>query len=545
MGREDNIQLIRVLERQIAQGNGDTIKLKRARNSLLNISIRVPPEILGYIFVLTLARKPNYWDWDYLTSHFDGLDQESYNFLLVCHHWLEIASNTPELWTFWGDNFQDWDKLCRFNEAAPVDLVFDGYGAFKEAFSAPLRVALKARAARDKIRQIHLRGDDSDLLGSILSTLTPDEEGIQRNCIESIVLQTIIIPEELSNLFARSLLPRLECLDITGTSKALFWDHLAPHTTRLTTLSLKLCESSLPLTMSQLIPILVSNTHLQHLTLWDASLPDNADAGSEIRVPLRHLRTINLRGNIRCVFQLLQRLELPESLNFRSLSMKNSTVEDIYQNLAPYMQDLFRRDVGFKDRLEVDTSFYDDVRIFVDVDYPLGTASQPEVPGPSAHFTVFIIDPPPYPVMKNLHLDLVALIPQEHVVSMAMDYTLETPEELLISMPNIEHLRLRNVTFSDGFLQSNPNGSHANTKLPPSLRSLHLHLVDVNADDADWELLKTYLAHQTSNGHTLSLQVYTDNFRVPFQVAKEIRDLVERFTYSGIGWGSEDEEPGQ
>ena len=40
MGREVNIKSIRVLDKQIEEGNGDTIKLKRARNSLLKISAR-------------------------------------------------------------------------------------------------------------------------------------------------------------------------------------------------------------------------------------------------------------------------------------------------------------------------------------------------------------------------------------------------------------------------------------------------------------------------------------------------------------------------
>jgi len=39
---------LRVLERRIEEGKGDIIKIKRARNSLLNIPMRIPPEILGY-----------------------------------------------------------------------------------------------------------------------------------------------------------------------------------------------------------------------------------------------------------------------------------------------------------------------------------------------------------------------------------------------------------------------------------------------------------------------------------------------------------------
>ena len=60
MGCEINVDGIRGLEKQIGEGAGDIIKLKRARYSLLNIStivpprvvtnLRTPPEILGFTF---------------------------------------------------------------------------------------------------------------------------------------------------------------------------------------------------------------------------------------------------------------------------------------------------------------------------------------------------------------------------------------------------------------------------------------------------------------------------------------------------------------
>ena len=93
MGRETNFDSIHELEKQIEEGTGDTIQLKRTRNSLLNISTRVPPEILGSIFCWNVIP-----DGDY--PHFGGLRKGSYNFLLVCHHWFEVASHTPELWSF-------------------------------------------------------------------------------------------------------------------------------------------------------------------------------------------------------------------------------------------------------------------------------------------------------------------------------------------------------------------------------------------------------------------------------------------------------------
>src|SRR6266478_6867066 len=108
MGQEVNIDSIRALEKQIEEGEGDAIELKRTRNSLLNISTRVPPETLGCIFAWTLVRKID--DSLHSLSHFDGLRKGSYNFLLVCHHWFEVASYTPELWSFWGNTLEVWKK---------------------------------------------------------------------------------------------------------------------------------------------------------------------------------------------------------------------------------------------------------------------------------------------------------------------------------------------------------------------------------------------------------------------------------------------------
>ena len=59
MGPEINIDSILALERQTKEGTGDVIHLKRFRNSLLNISTRIPPEILGTSFVGASSLKKN------------------------------------------------------------------------------------------------------------------------------------------------------------------------------------------------------------------------------------------------------------------------------------------------------------------------------------------------------------------------------------------------------------------------------------------------------------------------------------------------------
>ena len=55
-GCEINIESIKALERRVKEGSGDIIRLKRARNSLLNIFTRVPPEILEDITSMGYAR---------------------------------------------------------------------------------------------------------------------------------------------------------------------------------------------------------------------------------------------------------------------------------------------------------------------------------------------------------------------------------------------------------------------------------------------------------------------------------------------------------
>ena len=75
------------LEKQIEEHEKATIQLKRARNSLLNVLALLPPEILGRIFHYNVI----------LDGDFDWPSEGSYTFLLVCRHWFEVTSRTPEL----------------------------------------------------------------------------------------------------------------------------------------------------------------------------------------------------------------------------------------------------------------------------------------------------------------------------------------------------------------------------------------------------------------------------------------------------------------
>jgi hypothetical protein len=531
MGREKNIESIRILEKQIKMGDGDIIKLKRARNSLLNISICLPPEILGFIFVWTVAQERE----DSMCPEvlFGGLERGSYSFLLVCHHWFKVASNTPELWSFWGNTLQDWEKMHRRAGVVPIDLVMSGSGTNpQEVPSAALRATLRNRATKDKVRRIHLQDEDTDRMALILSWLTPGREETSEKCIESIALWGI--PPKLSDFFARSRLQKLQRLDLSGTLSAPVWDHLTPHTTRLTVLSLKLADGSFPPTTSQLLSVLASNPNLRELQLADKALPKRAD-GSGIRLSLPHLKTVDFCGGFNRVFGLLNQLELPAKLDYMDIKTtnKNCTIDEILRTVGPQLQDRFRRDIRFQNKLEVCISFERRIQITVfRANNHLGMGPELEPVPPYVRFSTSVGGvPPPDPVMKRLPFDLMALVPREHVAYLKMYHCLESLEEVLVATPNIETLSLRDFTLSEGFLQPSPKGPYANTKLLPSLRLLRL--TKVATDEAGWKPLVSYLAHQTSSGQVISLDLYGGTPIIPWELVKEVQDLVTEFVYRG------------
>ena len=527
MGPEINIDSILALERQIGEGVGDVIHLKRARNSLLNISTRIPPEILGHIFWQGVAPE----------GDFGGLRKGSYNFLLVCHRWFEIASSTPELWSFWGNTLGQWSQRYRRSGITPIDITLSTYDDARErsgiCFDGPLRDALRDRAARDSIRSVHLRGWDTKLLHPVISSLILDGEDIRDSSIESLVLGNSLL--DISDFLAHYRFPKLRTLRLSISPGISPWDHLKLQPTSLITLSLGSTEpagKNRPNT-SQLLSILASYPNLQDLSLHGAMIPHDVEDGFTHRVPLRHLKKLSLRGDCCQIFQLLGRLECPDTLDCVDLDLEECVGEEIPELLKSYLQDRIRRDDRFQDRLGIYISFIFNLVVFgVGVVGEFNTTTM--VPGygcPSVSFRAIFRDRFPQGAEEKLCVDLIALTPRERVVRFTGGPTMRAVGDLLVAMPNIEDLSLKEPVVSDMFLRPDPL-SHA--KLLPSLRRLCLDCPTLQ-NDGDWSSLIAYLAHQTSDGQAISLRLHARNVTVPPEVVKEMEGLVDEFSFMMMG----------
>jgi len=488
MGAEINIDSILVLEKRIEEGLGDLIQLKRARNSLLNISTLMPPELLGQVFCWNVVPIGDYGD----------IRKGSYNFLLVCHYWYKVASGTTELWTYWGNSLKQWSRRYQRSGTAPLDLVLRTRpvgGNNPTPFDGPLRDALRDRAACGSVRSVRLQGSDVDLLQSIVSSLTPNGEGVRDSSVDSLILEYTNL--DISKFLARHRFPKPRILHLSTGAKVTSWDHLKIQATSLTSLSLELPRATGGPTTSQLLSILASYPNLQDLSLCEAMIPNDVGDGSTFRVPLCRLRGLRLTGDCRHVFRLLQRLEYPDKLEWVYLHLKGckGTVDSEF--LEPYLRDRIRRDGRFWGRLGIQTSCTDDsISFCIGVLDELDTMTM--LPGfgyPSVSFWAVFRGVLPQVTGEKIHSNLIAAAPREHVVHFMGEPSTNAMRDLFVTMPNIDNLLLMESVVSDAFLRPDPL-SH--TKLLPSLRHLCLDSFTLQNHD-DWGPLIAYLAYRSSH----------------------------------------------
>jgi hypothetical protein len=477
MDRERNLDSIRTLEEQIREHERSIVQLKRARNSLLNVSTLLPPELLGSIFRWNVT--PD--------GDFGGLPKASYNFLLVCHHWFQVASGTPELWGFWGNSIQDWAHRHVCCRTAPLDLVL---GRTSRDLDDTLRDALQDRAARDTIRRVHLSGANAELLNSVISSITTKGGGTRPIGVVSFILRSNGGSRvDITNFFSQYHFPKLQRLDISGNS--ISWDLSGSRIMSLTTLELTAIELSPLPTLSQMISILSANPNLQSLVLLQGSLPDVDNDRSSPRVQLHHLKTLKFRGGHRRVFGLLDRLELPDEMDDLNLSLSECPPSTLPQTLGSYLGNRAQRRSPGRLRLSVNPGLsYFSIQVgdvhegdptwanwFMAVDGTTSvTLGEEEA--------------------DNLCFHIIAHIPQEKVIGVKTTLPILRSEELCVRMCNLAELHLHGVNLSTWFVEPDAREPHAFKGLLPRLCSITI--IGPHLSGGDWSSLTNFLTRRAA-----------------------------------------------
>ena len=520
MDREINLGSIRALEKQIQEHERAIVQLKRARNSLLNVSTLLPPEVLGNIF-----------QWNVIPDgDFGGLSKGSYNFLLVCHHWFRVASGTPGLWCFWGNSIQSWAHRHARCRAAPLDLVL--IGRENDRLDDTLRGVLQDRAAQDTIRRVHLKNGSAELLDSIISCIITEGEEARSNNIESFMLRnTSGLSVDVSHFFSRYHFPKLQRLDLDGYSISP-WDLLKSRTASLTTLSLVTNNPPRP-TLSQMLSILSANPNLQSLQLSHDSVPNVDSDWSSPRVRLRHLKNLHLGSNLPRVFGLANRLELPDKMDGLKLTMIGCSPSDLLQTLGPYLGNRVRRRSLGRLRLSVyRCDNYFSIHVGDPCEGDLTWANGFVTVEGSASATLGREE------ADKLCFDIIAHIPLEEVVEVITTLPILHSEKLCVQMCNLTRLHLVDADLSTWFVEPDACEPHVFKDLLCGLR--FVTIANPSLSGGDWSPFTNFLAHRAAVGRrvsSLSLSSYPSYPRMSEGVVESIRRAVEVFEDGGVTTG--------
>ena len=520
-----NVKSILALEEQIREYENAVntielkkavIRLKRSRNALLNIST-LPPEILGEIFQSKVT----------LEDNFGGLEEGSHNFLFVCHHWHEVALRTPGVWSFWGNTLSDWARWYRYSATAPLDLVLSFIDQHEDGpFDGALHDTLQDRAARDTIRWIHLQTEDEALLNSVISPLTAACDGVRSNSVESLILLNEADGRvDVSNFFAHYCFPKLQYLNLEYCSIA-SWGLLTSRTAVLTTLILHFDDPSLTPTTSQLLSILTSNPTLRKLTLSGNTIPNDSGGESPLRVPLHHLKELELYGGLPHVLGLLHRLDHPANMDRLNLTLLGCTVTDIPQTIGPYLQNHLRRRGWSRNGLGLRA-----LRSKRYVILSTGDTYRTGLPAPERHTDWFFgitvwMDPILEDFLENALLDLIAHTPRDDVVLFQAKCGLVAVGDISAQFPNLKVLefRNRNLPLPTIFPESIVGGDEG------TLSSLqHMGFME-GPVSGDWSPLTAFLACRASSREQVSSLTISCS-HVCQEVKEHIRTMVQVFHY--------------
>ena len=510
---EINIDSICAFDEKIKDLEKTLTELKRARNSLLNVH-KLPPELLGKIF---------HWN-VMLEGDFGGLEEGSHNFLFVCNHWFEVASHTPELWSFWGNTLEDWARWCtRSAVTTPLDLVLSTIGVSDRCINPTLFNMLQDRTSRDTVRRAHFKSTNAQLLRSILSSLTSGSGNIKSDRMESLILWNWDgVPVDMSNFFAHRHLQNLRCLGLANCTIS-SWDLLQSRTGALTELDIGFIDPTPTPTMLQLLSIIASNPALQEVSLHDRAVPNDHATTSTFFPPLHHLRRLHLSGDLQRVFRLLQHLDYPATLDRLAISLHNCTETDISQIIGPYLRSYLRRRGRSPSGLGLS--------LFCDnhITFNIGEVGRPHPEsvrmGKVVSLFIQLDQSPPKDLLGKAALDLTAYVPQEEILYFEGINEPVGMGDIYIRLPNLRTLCLDRICLPAVFPGPNLSG---NESMPHSLQTLALQYTTAEGDD--WSPLTTFLSRRASSGNRLNTLKVSYSDHMCLEVVESIKGMVREFS---------------
>ena len=316
----------------------ETIRLKRLRNSL-NFSVRLAPEILGYIF---------WWGVVSGVSPSGRIARNTFNFLLVCRYWFDVAISTPSLWAFWGTSLRECVAFHRYSGAVPLYLNLIDAGTTRDIREAS--DVLQDLGVRRRIRHLHIHTSPKTLV-NILSFMTTPQPFSVRSQVQSLMLTAegswiAERPEELpdiTNFLDNHTFPELQSLRLRGCN--LRWEPLILQTSKLTRLFIHAYDESRKPTVFQLATLFAGNSALEdiNLSLEIAWAPEHVLQESPIPTFLPRLHRLAVHGNAAGYAQLLNLLAFSNELEHVKVDLfLDGIVTDVAAALAPFLTNVFR-----------------------------------------------------------------------------------------------------------------------------------------------------------------------------------------------------------
>ncbi|KAF9779808.1 hypothetical protein BJ322DRAFT_343667 [Thelephora terrestris] len=335
LSREVNAHAIQNLEAQIQHDGKQATRLKRLRNSLLNVSVYLPPETLGHIF---------WWNVVSGVSSTGRISRNTFNFLLVCRYWFDVATSTPSLWAFWGTSLRECVAFHRYSGAVPLYLNLVDLNSDREIRDAS--GVLQDCNVQERIRHLHLNTSPKTL-AKILSLMSTPQPASSHSQIQSLVLMVegpwnAERPEDLpdvTNFLDSRSFPELRFLRLRGCDVG--WESLIRRTSELTHLFIHARDRSTRPTVLELASLLARNSALEEINL-SLEISSTSQDSFPISILLPHLRRLVVHGNAAGHAQLLNLLRFSNKLKqVKTDLLLDGIVTDVAAALTPFLPNLF------------------------------------------------------------------------------------------------------------------------------------------------------------------------------------------------------------